>query len=283
MPEGHTVHRLANAFNGAFAGKQVDASSPQGRFADGAALLDGRVLERAEAHGKQMFIAFSGDEWLRVHLGLYGMWRFAGEGLEGIGRRRRGAVAQEETFPPAPRGLVRLRLVAGHHVADLSGPTACTVMSSVEKSAFMARLGDDPLRRDADPARAYARLHASRTAIGLLLMKQDIIAGIGNIYRAELLFRLRLDPHRPGRELSPETFGKLWADLKTLLRDGVRTGRIVTTEPADRERKPGKARRDDASYVAHRAGKPCRICGNPVLAEAMGGRTLYWCAHCQVG
>ena len=281
MPEGHTVHRLAQAFQAQFAGKQVDASSPQGRFGAGAALLDGRILLSAEAHGKQMFLRFSEDHWLRVHLGLYGMWRFAGTGLEGIGRRR-GKPAEDDVFPPEPRGLVRLRLVAGTHVADLSGPTACEVISTPEKAAAMARLGEDPLRDDADPARAFAKLHASRTALALLLMRQEIVAGIGNIYRAEVLFRARLEPHQPGRALTEAAWRGMWDDLAALLRDGVKTGRIVTTQPQDRVRRKGAARRKDATYVAHRAGLPCHVCGQPVLVEALGGRKLYWCATCQV-
>lgn len=281
MPEGHVVHRLAAAFTAQFAGKRVAASSPQGRFAAGAAMLDGRLLLAAEAHGKQMFLGFSEERWLRVHLGLYGMWRFAGSGLEGIGRRRAEALAEMDGFPPEPRGAVRLRLLAGSHLADLSGPTACELLSSAQKAAFMARLGEDPLRQDADPARAYAKLRASRAPLGLLLMRQDIVAGIGNIYRAELLFRARLEPHRPGRAVTPPVWDALWSDLGRLLRDGVRAGRIVTTEPCHRPRRSGAAGRDAATYVAHRAGKPCRICGNPVLAEPMGGRTLYWCATCQ--
>ena len=281
MPEGHSVHRLARAFSKCFAGKQVDASSPQGRFGAGAALLDGRVLLAAEAHGKQMFLGFSGDIWLRVHLGLYGMWRFQGAGLEGIGRRR-DPLTEDAEFPLAPRGLVRLRLVAGRHVADLSGPTACEVFSTAEKHALTIRMGEDPLRPDADSARAYAKLHASRSAIGLLLMRQDIVAGIGNIYRAEILFRARIEPHRPGRELAVDMWRAIWIDLVALMEYGVHTGRIVTTEPRDRFRGSGPARAEDASYVAHRAGKPCRVCGNAVLAEAMAGRTLYWCEHCQI-
>ncbi len=283
MPEGHTVHRLAAAFAAQFAGKQVEASSPQGRFADGAAMLDGRMLLAAEAHGKQMFLGFSEELWLRVHLGLYGMWRFAGDGLEGIGRRRAKLSDDTAEFPPEPRGAVRLRLLAGRHLADLSGPTACALQSSAERAAFMARLGDDPLRQDGDPARAYAKLHASRAPLGLLLMRQDIVAGIGNIYRAELLFRARLEPHRPGRELAQPMWRRLWTDLAGLLREGVRTGRIVTTESRHRPRRSGTVGRDAATYVAHRAGLPCRVCGSKVLAEPLGGRTLYWCATCQTG
>ena len=272
MPEGHTVHRLANAFNGVFRGSRVAASSPQGRFAEGAAALDGRVLAGAEACGKQMFLHFGDDVWVRVHLGLYGMWRFAGPGLEGFGRRR-GKAAAEEGWPPAPRGAVRLRLVAERHVADLSGPTACAVTDGFGRTAALARLGEDPLREDAEPERAFAKIKASRTAIGALLMRQDIVAGIGNIYRAEVLFRARLEPHRAGRELDTGLWGALWTDLAELMRDGVRTGRIVTT---------GRRRRGESVWVSHRAGKPCLVCGSPVLAEPMAGRTLYWCGVCQV-
>ena len=209
------------------------------------------------------------------------MWRFAGAGLEGIGRRR-GKPAEDDVFPPEPRGLVRLRLLAGTHVADLSGPTACEVISTPEKAAAMARLGEDPLRDDADPAKAFAKLHASRTALALLLMRQDIVAGIGNIYRAEVLFRARLEPHQPGRALTEAAWRGMWDDLAALLRDGVKTGRIVTTQPQDRVRRKGATRRKDATYVAHRAGLPCHVCGQPVLVEALGGRKLYWCATCQV-
>ncbi len=278
MPEGHTVHRLAGAFGARFVDRPADASSPQGRFVEGAAMLDGRVLEAAAAHGKQMFLGFSGGVWLRVHLGLYGMWRFAGPGLAGFGRR---PLAAAEVFPPEPRGLVRLRLATRRNVADLSGPTACVVLSAEEKVSSMARLGEDPLRDDADPGRAFERLHASRMAIGQLLMRQDIVAGIGNIYRAETLFRARVDPRREGRALSASVWDAMWEDIRSLLRDGVRTGRIVTTEPEHRSSRSGRVRREDATYVAHRAGRRCLICGTTVLAEKMGGRTLYWCPGCQ--
>jgi endonuclease-8 len=241
--------------------------------------LDGRVLESAEAHGKQMFVGFSGGLWLRVHLGLYGMWRFAGPGLTGLGRRT--TAAKDEAFPPAPRGLVRLRLATRRNVADLSGPTACEVIEAPQKVLALQRLGEDPLRSDADPERAFAKIHASRMAIGQLLMRQEIVAGIGNIYRAELLFRAGLDPHGAGRDVPEGLWTAMWDDLSALLRDGVETGRIVTTEPADRAHPKGRCRREDANYVAHRAGRPCRICEAAVLAEPMAGRTLYWCPVCQ--
>ncbi len=294
------MHRLARAFCDQFVGHTLQASSPQGRFAEGAATIDGLELRSAEAWGKQMFLGFSGEfsgglsggfagsVWVRVHLGLYGMWRFAGPGLEGIGRRRSGKAAElDDDTIPAPLGAVRLRLVSERHVADLSGPTACEVTDDTGRAEALSKLGPDPLRRDADPARAWAIIGTSKMAIGQLLMRQDVVAGIGNIYRAELLFRAGIDPHRPGREIQRADWDAMWHDLCGLMQGGVKTGAIVTTRPSDRP--PGRAtagramRRGARSYVAHREGLPCRVCGQPVRAEAMAGRRLYWCATCQTG
>ena len=286
MPEGHTVHRLANAFNEVFVGQVLRATSPQGRFAEGAAAIDGGRLLAAEAWGKQMFLGFEGDVWLRVHLGMYGMWRFAGPGLAGIGRRSRSQTEQDEDGRPLPRGVVRLRLASDTHIADLSGPTICALQSPAEKAATIAGIGPDPLRPGARPSRAWAVMSVSKMAIGQLLMRQEVIAGIGNIYRAELLFRARIDPHRPGCQLHHAQFQALWRDARALLRDGVRDGAIITTRPQDRPAGVPvvgrRMRRDARSYVAFRNGEPCRVCGNPVRMEIMAGRKLYWCPVCQV-
>lgn len=284
MPEGHTVHRLAAAFRTQFIGQTLRASSPQGRFTEGAAVLDGLKLTGAEAWGKQMALEFQGTDaapvWLRVHLGLFGMWRFAGSGLERIGRRARGTTPDLEELP-APRGAVRLRLMGLRHVADLSGPTACEILDRAGLDSVVAGMGADPLRADAEPERAWRVIHASRSNLATLLMRQDIIAGIGNIYRAELLYRAWLDPFKPGRDLPEPEWHALWEDTVGLLTDGLREGRIVTTLPEDRD-KHGTARRSEATYAAHRAGQPCRICHTPISSEPLSGRTLYWCKVCQV-
>ncbi len=296
LPEGHIVHRLANAFTDHFAGHTLHASSPQGRFAAGAAALDGLLLESAEAWGKQMFLRFSGSQvsdpvWLRVHLGMYGMWRFAGPGLEGVGRRGTSNAEvdpeQDEDGRPIPRGVVRLRLASGTHLGDLSGPTACELQSPAEKKAAVGKIGPDPLRPGARPGKTWDAIHASKMSIGLLLMRQDVVGGIGNIYRAELLFRAGMDPHKPGRDLTRPQWDALWRDAKSLLRDGVRDGAIITTRPKDRPPGlpvPGRRTRGDArNYVAFRNGEPCRVCGDKVHVEPMGGRKLYWCPACQTG
>ncbi|MDT7951494.1 MAG: zinc finger domain-containing protein [Acetobacteraceae bacterium] len=286
MPEGHVVHRLAAAFTDHFVGHVLAASSPQGRFAEGAAAVDGHRLLAAEAWGKQMFLGFEGDLWLRVHLGMYGMWRFSGPGLAGIGRRTGKEAEQDEDGRPLPRGAVRLRLASNTHIGDLSGPTFCGIETPAEKAAATAAIGPDPLRPGARPGRAWDIISASKMSIGQLLMRQNVIGGIGNIYRAELLFRARIEPHKPGRDLTRAQFDALWRDARALLRDGVRDGAIITTRPQDRPAGTPvvgrRMRRDARSYVAFRNGEPCRICGTPIAMELMAGRKLYWCPTCQI-
>jgi len=273
LPEGHSVRRQATRLLRVLGGRRVRASSPQGRFAEGARLLDGRVLRSTDAHGKHLFAGFATsetarpDRWLHVHLGLYGVW------LE-----HDHDPAEE---PEPPRGAVRLRLTAGSTTADLRGPTACEVLTAPQVRDVHDRLGADPLRRDADPEAAWQRLRRSRTPVGALLMQQDLVAGVGNVYRAEVLFRAGLDPHRPGSAVDRETWDRLWADLAALMRAGVRAGRIVTTRPEHRSRRTGPATLQDAHYVYRRTGLPCRICGTPVAAEPFVARTLYRCPVCQ--
>jgi formamidopyrimidine-DNA glycosylase len=205
---------------------------------------------------------------LHVHLGLYGS--FTG----GTGD------------PPPAKGALRMRWTAegpeGSGVwTDLRGPTACEVLASPEVAAILARLGPDPLRPRADGDLAYRRIAASRTALGALLMDQSVLAGVGNVYRAELLFRHGVSPFRPGRAVDAGLWRDMWADLVPLMRSGVRMGRIVTTRPEHRSRRRGAVLRDDAHYVYRRTGLPCRICGTAVLTEVMVGRNLYWCRVCQ--
>ncbi|MGY1636719.1 Fpg/Nei family DNA glycosylase [Geodermatophilus sp. SYSU D00742] len=267
MPEGHTLFRLARDQSLAFVGRPVHVTSPQGRFAAGAALLDGRVLDEVTSYGKHLFACFGADT-LHVHLGLYGSYT-AGTGV-----------------PPAPRGALRMRWEGegpdGLGVwTDLRGATACEVLTTAEVDRILDRLGPDPLRPRSDGVAAHRRISGSRTAIGALLMDQSVLAGVGNVYRAELLFRHRLSPFRPGRDVDADLWARMWADLVVLMRAGVRMGRIVTTRPEDRTRRRGAVVREDAHYVYRRTGLPCRLCGTEVRTETMVGRNLYWCPVCQ--
>ncbi|APH44936.1 DNA glycosylase [Microbacterium sp. 1.5R] len=331
MPEGHSVHRIARQFDRNFVGKQMLASSPQGRFAEGAAVLNGREAISVQAVGKQMFLEAEGDVWLRVHLGLYGAWDFAGDILvdptiaSANGRmgqtNQRGTVVDEEIlddagenslasigaprrtrvhvrmseqtkgladegleWPPPVVGQVRLRLMTDITAADLRGPTACVLQSPEEMLASVAKLGPDPLV--GDPAQNEERfvqaVRKKQTVIALLLMDQAVVSGIGNVYRAEMLFRQRLNPHTPGREVPEEVVRALWRDWVRLLAVGVETGQMMTMDDLSPDAyRAAMASRDDRHWVYHRAGLPCRICGTEIALEEIGARKLYWCPRCQ--
>ena len=147
--------------------------------------------------------------------------------------------------------------------------------------AVLSRLGPDPIRTNSDPAAAYRRIVRSRVSIAALLMDQSVLAGIGNVYRAEILFRHRVDPFRSGISMEAELWDAMWADLVTLMRAGVRTGRIETVRPEHRPRRRGALARAEAGYVYRRTGLPCRVCGTAVATTVLVGRNLFWCPTCQ--
>ena len=262
MPEGHTVHRIANAFQSDFAGRAVTVTSPQGRFNSDAALISGRVLNRARAIGKQMFLEFDGGAVLRIHLGIYGKWQF------------------HDSADAAITGQVRARFTTGEISADLRGPTICEVISKAEAKTVFNRLGPDPLNANPgnrEAQRFISRVRSSKSPIGLLLMNQDVIAGIGNVYRAELLFRAQITPHRPGNLCTNEELQAIWDDSVKLLRIGVKTGFMITKDKLF-SKNPTKAERN---WVYKREGNPCERCGASVQIELMATRKLYWCPGCQ--
>ena len=338
MPEGHSVHRIARQFARHFVGERIQVSSPQGRFAEGAAILDGRTMTEARAVGKQMFLEFDDALWLRVHLGIYGAWDFAGDvaqdatqrsaggrmgqtsqrgtvvdanpgtaastvvgehesSLASIGAPRRTrlrmAEAEKESviddaaltaFPPEPIGQVRVRLLSERAVADLRGPTACEVLDAAGVQRVVDALGSDPLVDDATAGeeRMLARVRGRRVPIGLLLMDQSVVSGIGNVYRAEILFRARLDPHTTGAALPDDVIRDLWRDWCYLLGVGVETGQMLTMDGLDDDAQRAALRnRADRHWVYKREGLPCRICRTHIALETAAGRKLYWCLNCQ--
>ncbi|MDT9591887.1 DNA-formamidopyrimidine glycosylase family protein [Nocardioides zeae] len=274
MPEGHTLHRLAGELTAAFAGRRLALASPQGRFEAEAAALDGAVLEEAHAHGKHLFLELGAGRVVHVHLGLYGRFDVHAE------------VAQV----PEPVGQVRLRLAAAGDgrptaYADLRGATACTLLTAQQRDAVVARLGPDPLRPGTDPAPAWERVRRSRAPVAALLMDQSVLAGVGNVYRAEVLFRHRLDPYRTGASLTARRLDAVWDDLVALMTEGVRTGRIDTVRPEHTPEAMGRAPRVDDHggevYVYRRDGRPCLVCGTRVRKAELVQRTLFWCPRCQ--
>jgi endonuclease VIII len=260
VPEGHTIHRLAREHAARFAGKRLRLDSPNGRSGEVAALLDGATLRRVDALGKHLLYVFGPERELHVHLGRFGWF-------------------EEGALPlPEPKGTLRLRLWSKSDWLELRGAIAIELYDGEARTRLEARIGPDPLNPDSDPERAFARIAKSPTPIGQLLMDQSVLAGIGNIYRCEVLFRQGVSPFVPGRDVPRATLQALWNDTRALLEAGVRAGRIITTTPADRPKsRGGKVTRANAFYVYKRTGLPCRRCGTPIEATTMGSRNLFWC------
>ncbi|MGA8939853.1 MAG: DNA-formamidopyrimidine glycosylase family protein [Acidobacteriaceae bacterium] len=293
MPEGNEIHRWALRHAAAFGGRAVRVDGPQGRFLD-SGLLDGRKLLGVRAVGKHLGYDFGRDRVLHVHLGLQGDF------TEGSGAL------------PAVRGALRLRMWSAAKVklpavegvstrhgwyseddgtsglraedvawVELRGPMDCTVYTEAQWGRLMERLGPDPLNGDG-PERALEKIAKSKKPVGLLLMEQDVVAGIGNIYRAELLFRARLSPFVLGKDVPEKVVRRIWKDAVGLMRAGMVDRRIVTTRVKDRAtKKKGLPLKEEAHYVYRRQGRPCFVCGTKVMKMEMAGRGLYWCPVCQ--
>lgn len=298
MPEGHSIHRLAAAMTELFGHTTPSLSSPQGRFAEGASLLNGLQAGSAQAWGKHFLWPFGHDRqigdpdgsWLHVHLGLYGSWSFDGdqtfvaEHTIGaprlrIGEREITGHVSTSWTPPVPRDTVRLRVESDHGIADLTGPNQCRVLNGAEVNALVAKLGPDPLRNDdGDRDEFIRRAKKRRVPLGQLVMDQSVVAGPGNIYRADCLFRTGISPYRTGINVSEKRLGLLWDDLVTAMNDGVRDG-FIHTRPAHVTTRGDE--KDEHFAVYHRTGRPCHECRTPISQADMAGRKLYWCRSCQ--
>lgn len=262
MPEGHSVHRTAKQFQKLFVGQPTFITSPQGRFTD-ATLVSGQRLVKSEAWGKQLLLHFE-TAAIRVHLGIYGKWGFK----------------RFEEAPPEPYGAVRARFLSGQQLVDLRGPTACEVTAFSEIPVLFDRLGPDPLRPDPKnlgQEKFVKRVLSRRVSIGQLLMDQSVLAGVGNVYRAELLFRSQINPYTPGNQLSESTVAGIWTDVVGLMPLGVKTGLMLTRNGFLK----GRPKKDDRYNVYKREGLPCRDCGQAISIALMQARKLYWCAKCQ--
>lgn len=272
MPEGHSIHRFARLHNDLLGGRVMTASSPQGRFSAGASALDGTTLCVVEALGKHLFYRFAAngtdavDEQpaltLHVHLGLFGRFR-----------EYRGTAS-------TPTLATRLVLTSDDAELQLSGPTICELIDPAAEALLRGRLGPDPLHGD-DPTAAFVALRRRSAAIGQVLLDQQVIAGIGNVYRAEVLFLVGVHPDRSARNIDRPTFDRLWRLLCTLMTDGERRGRIITVQPQDRRVPPSRLRNDQHLYVYKRTGLPCRRCGTPIVSWELGGRMIWACPVCQ--
>jgi endonuclease-8 len=258
MAEGDTVHRTAIRIAAALAERPLLAAaapnprSPLRRQRQRLDSLIGRRLERAEARGKHLLLRFD-DLTIHCHHGLRGGWQIL----------RRG----ERWRRPRSSAWVVLA-TEGAEAAEFGGPhLALLTVAELAREPRLRALGPDVLGEGFDVPTGVAALRA-RTArereLGDALLDQNVMAGIGNIYKAEGCFAARVSPWRRLADCSDEELGRVVLETASLMRAGVQTGR----QPRD---------------VYSRLGRPCPRCGGPISSRGQGdaNRTTYWCAACQ--
>lgn len=279
MAEGHTIHALAERFNVAFAQTTPRITSPQGAIAI-AQPINGHRVDAAEAWGKHLLVRFDDAPTLHCHLGMFG--RFS------VRLHRRAVRDGWLRSEPPVQSSERLRLLTLTHHGALRAPTVCELLDDAGVDALVARLGPDPLRPDHDRERVMTALGASRREIGQLLLDQSVVAGIGNVYRSELLHRARLSPFTPGRSIAPAQLRELWQDTIDLMTTGAAAGWIVTD---DQQLANARTLIDSGSRVPRwpkryavyqRTGHPCRTCATTIFSEPQGRQRVFWCPRCQV-
>jgi formamidopyrimidine-DNA glycosylase len=262
VPEGHSLHRLAREL-GELVGHHVAASSPQGRFDPGP--VDGSAVTAVEAYGKHLLVALDAGSTreelsVHVHLGMRGKWlRFS---------------------PVTGPGLkqVRLRLATPDVAWDLIAPSTCELLDADGRAALLTTLGPDPLRPEADAGEFRRRLQTYSGTIGAALMDQGVLAGVGNVFRAEILHACRIAPSRAAARVSDAEFAALWSRLRAMMAQGVEDGRIITVDvPAGGDRQAVPEAESRRVYKQ----TTCYDCGTAVVTTTLNGRTAYTCPHCQ--
>lgn len=266
MPEGDTVRQAAGRLHAALAGRvltRCDLRVPRLATAD----LRGRAVLDVAPRGKHLLTRIDGGLTLHSHLRMEGAWR-----VYAPGERWRGG----------PGHQIRAILGTAENTAVGYRLPVLNLVRTAEEPRLVGHLGPDLLGPDWDPAEALRRLTADPgRALGAALLDQRTMAGIGNVYMAELCFLARVTPWTPVGGLAGP--GELVATAKRLLEANRDRPARTTTAPAE------QARTRQRLYVYGRARRPCLVCGTPVrLAEDSFGapgrpRPVYWCPRCQDG
>jgi endonuclease-8 len=266
MPEGDTIHRVAKTLEAALAGKAVarfETVLPPLARVDDETPLRGRTIERVHAIGKHLLIEFSGGLTLRTHLRMNGTWHVYRTGERWM----------------RPRRDMRLAIATDDFVAvGFNVPVAEFLDERARaRSEELRRLGQDLIGAEFDLASARDRVHAyADREIANVLLNQRVVAGIGNVYKSELLFIRRIDPFRTVRELTDDQIDSLLTTARKLLQHN------VDRESGGRETRTA-IRGEERLYVYGREGKPCRRCGSAILMRKQGAdaRVTFWCGKCQ--
>lgn len=272
MPEGDTIFRAARTLHRALATRIVtgfESVYPALTRVDVDTPLRGRQFESVSARGKHLLMAFSGDLVLRTHMRMHGSWHLyrPGEGWQ------------------RPRGDMRIVLSTDAFIAvGFSIPDAEFLdRGALVRQRQLAALGPDLLDPGFDRAEAVRRVRAHPDeSIADVLLNQRVVAGIGNVFKSEILFAARIHPLAHVRDLADARIDRVLTIAVTQLRTNV-TPRERTLAPAPGRRTTGSLHPAKGLWVYGRAGEPCRRCGTPITLQKDGrdARLTYWCAKCQ--
>jgi endonuclease-8 len=262
MPEGHKTHFIARQHAELLVGNSLQVTSPQGRFRGDSRKVSGKTLDAVHAVGKHLFYRFEGDRIIHIHLGRYGKFR------------------QHASPPPKPVGQVRMRIRSPAVTIDLTGPTTCRVIDPQQRDAVIRKLGPDPLAggRKSD---VWKNITRSSKPIGALLLDQSVVAGVGNIFRAEVLFETELDPQIAGDQLSKDSFDRLWRSLAKMMKTGLKYGRIISVTAREAGMPLSQVDGKDRFRVYGKTD--CPRCGQLIESIELASRRLYVCKGCQRG
>jgi endonuclease-8 len=278
MPEGDTIFRAARALNGALAGgtvRKFDTAYAQLARVNDDTPVVGRTVERVEARGKWLLMYFSGDLILATHMLMSGSWHMY-RVVNGKAERWR-----------YPRSAMRVMIAtdAWEAIAFNVQIAEFHTEKSLALHRSIAKLGPDLLGRSFDQSEAAMRLRERvQDEVGVALLNQRVMAGIGNVFMSEICFACKVNPFRAVATLTAtevkcliDTSLKfLAANVKDESSDG-----IVTYSGL--RRTTGHANREERLWVYGRQGRHCRRCGNTILSrkQGMDARSTYWCAVCQ--
>ncbi|HKU37354.1 MAG TPA: DNA-formamidopyrimidine glycosylase family protein [Polyangiales bacterium] len=274
MPEGDTIFRAARALHKALAGKTVtrfESVFPKLDRVDQDEPIAGRTLLGVEARGKHLLMHLSGGLSLRTHMRMSGSWHIY----------RPGEAWQR------PRAQLRILLETADFVAVAFLVHEAEWLREADMPrSRIAQLGPDLLSGDFDLETAVSRMQArGGEPICDVLLDQRALAGIGNVYKSEVLFLAGVHPQQPVRELSGDQLRELAALAQRLLRQNVHEDApsSITTYRGLR-RTTRRADPGERLWVYGRAGKPCRRCGSAIIGTAAGKhvRKTYHCPRCQV-
>jgi endonuclease VIII len=273
VPEGDTIFRAARTLHRALAGHAVvrfESVSPALTRVHEDTPVTGRTIEAVSAAGKHLLMRFSGDLVLRTHMRMNGSWHIY----------RPGEAWQR------PRRDMRVLVATRDFVAvGFNVPVAEFIEARrLARHRDLARLGPDLLADDFDEAEALARMRAQGARpIAEVLLDQRVVAGIGNVYKSEVLFVCGISPTAPVAELKDETLQRIISVGRRLLRANVQPGVRAMTTYSGLRRTTGRDNPQDRLWVYGRAGQPCRRCGTPIRMQKEGpaARLTYWCPRCQ--